>query len=299
MAAVLCLAVQILTGVLLVVYYRPSVSAAYYSVTIVNDEVRLGWIMRSLHAWSGNLLILFALLHLARTYVTRAYHSRTLAWVTGNLSLVVLLGFGFTGTLLPWDQHAYWSLEGSRQTIAAIPLIGGTLLSLFWGGWELGEEVLLRFYAFHVGVLPWIGAVLLSVHGVAVWRGGFGAALRPRLTMTDTFPVLAAVCSLFALGGLVSLALLFPAQLLGPADPIVPLADAPPQWYLLPARQLLRHLPHAIASLTVVALFVLVIAVPWLDRAEQPSRRAQVVRWLGGGAAVLGWLGLLIAQLMG
>jgi quinol-cytochrome oxidoreductase complex cytochrome b subunit len=299
MAAVLCLAVQILTGVLLVVYYRPSVTAAYYSVTIINDEVRLGWVMRSLHAWSGNLLILFTLLHLVRTYVTRAYHSRALAWVTGNLSLVVLLGFGFTGTLLPWDQHAYWSLDGSRQTIAAIPLIGGTLLSLFWGGWELGEEVLLRFYAFHVGVLPWIGAVLLSVHAVAVWRGGFGVALRPRLTMTDTFPVLAAVCGLFALGGLVSLALLFPAQLLGPADPITPLADAPPQWYLLPARQLLRHLPHGAASLTVVVLFILVITVPWLDRAEHPSRGAQIIRWLGGSAAVIGWLGLLIAQLMG
>lgn len=297
-AAVLCLAVQILTGILLVVYYRPSVAAAYFSVTVINDEVRLGWMMRSLHTWSGSLLMLFSLLHLVRTYFARAYHTHALTWVTGVLTLVILLAFGFTGTLLPWDQHAYWSLDASRETIAAIPSIGSTLLSLFWGGWELGEEVLLRFYAFHVGLLPWIGAILLSVHLVAAWRGDLGATPRARLVATDTFSVDTAVFGLLALGALVSLALLFPAPLLGPADPVTPLADAPPQWYLLPARQLLRHLPRGAASLTVVVLFILVIAVPWLDRAERPSRRAQVVRWLAGIAAVAAWLGLLVRERM-
>jgi quinol-cytochrome oxidoreductase complex cytochrome b subunit len=288
--------IQILSGILLVVYYRPSVAAAYFSVTVINDEVRLGWVMRSLHAWSGNLLMLFSLLHLLRAYFARAYHTHALAWVTGVLTLVVLLGFGFTGTLLPWDQHAYWSLDASRQTINAIPFIGSTLLSLFWGGWELGEEVLLRFYAFHVGLLPWIGAVLLSIHLVAAWRGELGPTLRARLVATDTLIVDTAVGGLLALGGLVSLAFLFPAQLLGPADPVTPLTVAPPQWYLLPARQLLRHLPHGVASLAVAALFALVIAVPWLDRAERPSRPAQVVRWLLGIAAVVAWVTLLFRE---
>jgi quinol-cytochrome oxidoreductase complex cytochrome b subunit len=296
--AVLSLAVQILTGILLVVYYRPSVGAAYHSVTVINDEVRLGWVMRSLHTWSGSLLILFSLLHLLRTYLARAYYMHALTWVTGILTLIVLLAFGFTGTLLPWDQHAYWSLDASRETIAAIPFIGSTLLNFFWGGWELGEEVLLRFYALHVGVLPWIGAILLSIHLVAAWRGGLSAVLRDRLVASDTFAVESVVFGLLAVGGLVSLALLFPPPLLGPADPVTPIPDAAPQWYFLPARQLLRYLPHLGASLTVLGLFALLIAVPWLDRAETPSRYAQVVRWLVGSAAVVAWLALLVRQIM-
>jgi quinol-cytochrome oxidoreductase complex cytochrome b subunit len=295
-AALACFVLQIVTGLLLALYYRPSAAAAYPSVAVINDEVRLGWVIRSLHAWASELLILLSLLHLIRVYFARAYDGRRGAsWASGILAFIIVLAFGFTGTLLPWDQYAYWSIDSSRETIAAIPFLGGTLLNLFWGGWELGEEVLLRFYAFHVAILPWLGAGLLWIHLGSVARSAGGATLSQRLSRSVTATELT-VLALMILGLILSLAMLFPRPLLAPADPLAPLPGVQPRWYFLPARQLLRHLPGGTAALTVVALFVLLLAVPLLDRGAAPSRSAQAVRWTLGVSAVVAWLLLALRQ---
>jgi cytochrome b6 len=290
-AALFCFALLVLTGLLLAVYYRPSAGAAYQSVAVINDEVRFGWVIRALHVWSADLLILLILLHLVRVYFARLYEGRrAVSWASGILAFVVVLGLGFTGTLLPWDQYAYWSVDSSRETIAGIPFLGGTLLNLFWGGWDLGEEVLLRFYAFHAGILPWLCLVLLGLHLAAVRRTTSGATLLERLLQGARSPLELASIAMLAFGLLLSLALLFPPQLLAPADPLAALAGVEPRWYFAPARQLLRHLSGGVASLTVFALFALLLAVPIIDRGAEASRLARAARWTLGTSAIAAWL---------
>ena len=290
--------VQIATGIPLLIYYRPSSEAAFASLGIIMDEVRLGWLVRSVHSWSANLLILCGLLHLVNVYFRRSYvvPKRT-AWVTGILLFIVILGFGLTGTLLQWDQYAYWEIDAARETIVSIPFVGGPLLELFWGGWDIGQEVLLRFYAFHIGILPWLALVWLAIHLTLVWRARRAeATATPRPAASPVAALDLFIGMLLISGGLLTLAILFPPELGAPADPMVPLVHVQPRWYLLPARQLLRHLSGGIASLVVLGLFALVVSVPFVDRSASTSPMARALRWLFGIAAVAAWLFLALRQ---
>lgn len=296
--AVFFLGLQVVTGILLLVYYRPTEGAAYASMGILLDEVRLGWLVRGIHWWSSQLLIATGLLHLVQVYFTRAYQPpRRAHWVTGILLFVVVLAFGFTGTLLPWDQYAYWEVDAALRSVGGVPLIGSTLLNVFWGGWELGEEVLMRFYAFHVGILPWLAAVCVAVHIVLVWRTGLRPAVALQTTTLREAAVGLAIVTLLATGVLVSLATLAAPPLEPPADPLSPLPAVQPRWYFLPARQLLRHLPGGAAAGVVALVFLLLLCVPFLDRAAVESGRGRTIRWLLGMAAVAAWVGLALRQL--
>lgn len=300
--ALLLFAFQVVTGLLLMVYYRPSVQAAHYSIGVLSDEVRLGRLVRALHFWSAELLILFGLLHMVGIYFTRRYRPPwSISWMVRILLLVVLLALGFTGTLLPWDQYAYWEVDAARETIGNVPLVGPLFLNLLWGGWELGEEVLLRFYALHVGILPVIALALLSVHLLVVGYGALSApsasAERARASrpLGDLLLELAIV-GLLAFGALLSLAVVFPPVLLEPADPLAPLAHVQPRWYFLPARRLLRSLPPGTGALVLITLFCALLAVPLLDRRAIEPRWGTVVRW-GLGLAVVGvWICLALQQ---
>jgi len=295
---------ELVTGLLLMVYYRPSIAAAHHSMGVITDEVRLGWLVRSWHRWSSDLLVLFGLLHLIQVYFRRAFRASSGgSWLTGIFLLVVILAFAFTGTLLPWDQYAYWSIDSSRQTIVGIPLLGSTLLSLFWGGWDIGEEVLLRFYAFHVGILPWMALACLTPHLIFVWRSGLYLGERPddgqytpatRELREVALDLLIAVMLLVGL--ILSIATVFPPPLLARADALTPLLQVQPRWYLLAARQLLRGVAPGRAVLIVIVLFALLCAVPLLDRAKEsePTWR-KLIRWALGASAVATWL-LLAAQ---
>ena len=293
---------QGVTGILLLVYYRPSVDAAYHSIGVINDEVNLGWLVRSLHVWGSDLLILCGLLHLLRVYFARAYRApRRFGWVFGMLLMVVVLAFGFTGGLLPWDQFAYWSVDAAKDTIAAIPVVGSSLLNVFWGGWDLGEEVLLRFYAFHVAILPWIaigclaGHLILSLRADGTPAADAPPALASRVTVADG-ALDALALSLLVGGLLLTVAVVYPQPLLAPADPLSPLPHVQPRWYLLPARWLLRHLPGTAGAVVVATLFIVLLAVPFIDRKPHESAAGGVIRWSLGIVAVAAWLFMALMQ---
>jgi quinol-cytochrome oxidoreductase complex cytochrome b subunit len=270
---------EITTGILLMIYYRPSAGEAYYSVGIIMDEVRLGWLIRSVHRWGSDLLILLSFLHLIRVYFSRAYQApRQLNWTVGIVLLIVVGAFGFTGTLLTWDQYAYWSTDSARQIISGVSVLGNVLLSLIWGGWEIGEEVLLRFYAFHVGVLPWAVVLLLFLHVLLVWRFGIREPAQfrrgPRLPPVPFFPdfVINLLIAVLLIGGLLlSVAVFFPPPLLEQADPLSPFSGTRPRWYLLPVRELIESLSGGAAAVSIVVLLGLLFLVPVVDRRpDQP-----------------------------
>lgn len=160
--------IQAVTGTLLSLYYKGTPEAAYKSVQYLTSDVAFGWLIRSVHHWGANLMILFVALHLLRVFFQAAFkYPRELVWVFGCLLFMVTLGFGFTGYLLPWDQIAYWAITIGTNMAGYAPLFNTPSKLLLLGGIEVGQNTLLRFYVLHIMVFPLVAAIFLAVH---FWR---------------------------------------------------------------------------------------------------------------------------------
>jgi quinol-cytochrome oxidoreductase complex cytochrome b subunit len=164
---------QGITGILLAIYYHPTPEAAYDSILFIMNEVNFGWLIRSIHAWGANLMIVFCVLHLLRVALQGAYRApREMTWLVGIALLGVTMFFGFSGYLLPWDERAYWATTVGTQIAGAVPLIGGFIQDFMRGGPDLGALTLSRFFDIHVLILPvsLIGA--LGIHILFIHQQG-------------------------------------------------------------------------------------------------------------------------------
>jgi quinol-cytochrome oxidoreductase complex cytochrome b subunit len=169
---------QLATGVLLLMYYRPTTAEAYKSVVDITNHVPYGWLVRGIHRWGANLMIVTVLLHMMRVFFTAAYRSpREVTWVNGTLLLVFTLAFGFTGYLLPWHQLSYWATTAGTDTFSAVPLIGETIRYFVRGGNAIGQLALTRFFAFHVVILPGLMLLFLVLHFLMIRRQGISEPL--------------------------------------------------------------------------------------------------------------------------
>jgi quinol-cytochrome oxidoreductase complex cytochrome b subunit len=169
---------QVLTGLLLSLYYTPSDGDAYRSIQRLQLEVPLGRLLRSVHHWSANLMVVTIVLHMLRVFVTGAYKNpRELNWVAGSLLFVLTLGFGFTGYLLPWDQKAYWATVVGTNMLRSVPFLGPSLASVLRGGIDVTGQTLLRFYSMHILWLPMFTAFFLWVHFHVIRRLGVSGGM--------------------------------------------------------------------------------------------------------------------------
>ncbi len=170
--------IQGVTGILLSLYYKPTPEQAYESILFIMNNVRFGWLIRSIHSWSASLMIAFCVAHMLRVFITGSYKNpRELNWVAGTLLLLLTLAFGFTGYLLPWDQKALWGSTVGSEILGVVPLIGDALLGLLRGGAEITGLTLTRFYGLHMLVLPVLVFVFLAVHFVIIRRQGISGPL--------------------------------------------------------------------------------------------------------------------------
>src|SRR4029079_11001402 len=171
--------VQIVSGILLLLYYRPSASEAYESVQFIVTQVEFGWLIRNIHSWSANLLILAAFAHLFSVFFLKAYRKpRELTWISGALLLFLMLGFGFSGYLLPGNELAFFATKVGAGIAGAVPLIGRPLLRFLRGGDDVTGATLSRFYALHVAILPATATILLGLHLLFVQRQGMSVPIK-------------------------------------------------------------------------------------------------------------------------
>ncbi len=179
-SATLFLAVlQIVTGILLTIYYVPTPDHAYDSVQFITTQVPAGWFIRGLHHYGASAMVILTVLHMIRVIVYGAYKfPREVTWFTGIGLLLVVVGFGFTGYLLPWDQKAFWATTVGTRIPATTPLIGDTILRIMRGGSDLSAVTLARFFGVHVWVLPAALLILLGIHIYLVIRIGISAVPR-------------------------------------------------------------------------------------------------------------------------
>jgi len=166
-----------ITGILLMFYYVPSVERAYSYITILQTDVPFGQMLRNLHRWGAHLMVIAAVLHMARVFYTGAYKPpREFNWVVGVVLLLLTLAASFTGYLLPWDQLAFWAITVGTSVASYAPVAGNILKFILLGGPEVGQESLTRFYSLHVMIVP---AAILLITSLHMWRvrkdGGLAA----------------------------------------------------------------------------------------------------------------------------
>ncbi len=319
--------IQIVTGVVLATYYAPSPDHAYDSIRYIDQQVASGWLVRGIHHWGASAMVVLVIAHMIRVFSVGAYkYPREINWLLGIGLFGLVLGFSFTGYLLPWDQKAYWATAVGTNIAGTTPWIGEQLVALLRGGAELGAATLTRFYAFHVLWLPLLLGGLVLLHLVLVIRQGIAAlpaALEqgaPPRTTDPAYPTYYraayaasesgrvrfwpdivgkdGLVSLGVVSAIVLLALAFGAPLEPPADPTDTVYVPRPEWYFLPIFQLLKLVPGSMESLVAVgvptALLIVLLALPFLDRRSgrnllhRPVAATGLVFLLGSSGLLLG-----------
>ena len=291
--------VQVISGILLLFYYRPSAEEAYESVQFLMAEVEFGWLIRSIHAWSANLMIFALFVHLFSVLLLKAYRPpREVTWFSGVALLAIALGFGFTGYLLPWNELAYFATKVGTEITGAIPVLGRFLVRLLRGGDEVTGATLTRFYGIHVAVLPALVTLLLGLHLYLVQKHGMsvppdverrGGATRS-IPFVPNFLLRDIVGWLCALAVLAALAAFLPAELGRKADPFAPApVGIKPEWYFMFMFQTLKYLPSHILGLEGEIVGVLgfglgglaLLLIPFLDRRVARGKPSPMFTWIG------------------
>ncbi|MBV6450746.1 MAG: Menaquinol-cytochrome c reductase cytochrome b subunit [Anaerolineales bacterium] len=172
-ASLFLFVILVTTGIFLTVYYTPSPDHAYDSVQYIMEEVSFGWLIRGIHHWAATLMVIVVFIHMLRVFVTASFkYPRELTWLLGVGLLLVTLGMGFTGYLLPWNQRAYWATVVGTQIAGTVPFIGEFILKVLRGGPELSALTLQRFFSAHIWILPVTLAALIGFHVFLVMRHG-------------------------------------------------------------------------------------------------------------------------------
>ncbi len=301
--------IQVCTGILLLLYYRPSSDEAFDSVQHIMTQVEFGWLVRSIHSWAANLMVFTAFAHMFSVLFLRAYRKpRELTWVSGMALLLLVLAFGFSGYLLPWNTLAFFATKVGTDMVAQVPLVGGWLKVFLRGGEEVTGATLTRFFGFHVAVLPGIATLLLLAHLLLVQKFGISVppalerewqSLPPEKREMKFFPnfMLRELMAWYvALGVLGALAALAPWELGTEADPFAPApAGIQPEWYFMFMFQTLKLLPAKLWILEGEQVGVIVFGVaavlwtllPFFDRDTEGRRQ----RWITGiGFFVLAYM---------
>ncbi|HVA64480.1 MAG TPA: cytochrome b N-terminal domain-containing protein [Terriglobales bacterium] len=279
---------QIVTGLCLALYYVPSAESAHVSVAYITKQVAAGAFLRSLHSYGASAMIVVLALHFLQTFLYGSYKGRReLLWISGATTALLVLGMGFTGYLLPWDQKAYFATAVGTNVIGEVPWIGAWLTRLLRGGDTLGTLTLSRFYVAHVFLIPGAMFLLIGIH-VALFRKAGPAGpmqedpLEPKLPRESFYPrqVLMDMGFAFLLIAALGVLAYFHPVALGPvANPAEAHFLPRPEWYYLPLFEWLKFWEGPSAALAIVGapglLALLFFLLPFLDRGleRRPWRR--------------------------
>ena len=287
--ATFLLILQAVTGAFLALYYSPSPDHAYDAVNYISQEVPFGGFVRGLHHWGSSALVILVFLHLLRVVLYGSYKApRELTWIVGVILFLVVLGFGFTGYLLPWDQKAYWATMVGVEIAGTVPLVGNFVANILRGGEEVGAVTLTRFYTLHTIWLPWLVFMLVGLHLLFVRY--FGSAGLPQNRPEEMqggkpfypdqlFEDAVAILVLFIV--LAAAAIFVPVPLEELADPTDASYDPRPEWYFLFLFQLLKYFEGPLEVIGTVVLptvaIVLLLLLPFLDKRERVPLRKRPV----------------------
>ena len=296
--------VQIFTGILLLVYYRPG-SEAFESVRQITYVMHFGWLIRSAHSWCANLFMFSILVHMFSVYFMKAYRKpREVGWLTGIALLFFAAMFGFSGYLLPMDELSYYATKVGLQIPASIPFMGAFTTTILRGGPEVSDFTVQRFFALHVVILPLLFIPLLGLHLFLVQKHGNAVppseeakplAARKSIPFFPNFFQKDLAMWLISLNVLALLASIFPWDLGRQADSLVPApAGIHPEWYFMAPFHMLKilgnWLPGATGEVVGILLFTTGLAIwvviPFYDGENKTGTRGRNAHYFGLFAVV-------------
>jgi cytochrome b6 len=296
--------IQIITGGLLLLYYKPTMETAYESVSFITKYLPFGSFLRSLHSWCSNFIIAIAFIHMLSTFFLKSYRpSREFVWISGTILMFILLTFGFSGYLLPWNMLSLFATGVGTQIAGSMPVIGKYLLLFLRGGEYISGDTLTRFFALHVIILPLILLAFIAIHvsliqyhGMSVPPSVESSPVRKKdIPFYPDFLLYDLVNGLFVFSGLVILALFLPKELGVKADLLAPApAGIKPEWYFLFMFETLKLIPGRVLFLEGKQLGVMIFAlgavflicVPFLDRWSANNKRNPLFTSIGFGILI-------------
>jgi quinol-cytochrome oxidoreductase complex cytochrome b subunit len=246
--------VQVITGLLLLVYYQPGLETSYKSIQFITDKVEFGWLIRSIHSWAANLMVASLFVHMFSAFFMKAYRApREITWLTGFVLFVITLGLGFSGYLLPWDELSYFATKVGLGILQATPVVGPFMADLLRGGDAVGGPTIGRFFELHIILLPAALIAVLGLHLLMVQVHGMSkpyvyankpAKYRKSIPFFSEFLYHDVIIWSVMLGVIVLIAAVFPWGLGPEADPFKPAPDGiKPEWYFMFMFQILKFLP--------------------------------------------------------
>lgn len=289
--------IQVITGVLLMLYYTPTIDGAHESIRFIMSEVKFGWLIRSVHSWTANILIGAIFIHMFSAFFMKAYRPpRELTWVTGFFLLLIFFAFGFSGYLLPWNELSFFATKVGTDIIGTIPIAGKAIKNFILGGSEISGASLSRFFWFHVAVLPLITIVFLGLHIILVQLHGISHLIGlPRKDIKEIpffpdFIIKDAIGWLLILGLVGILCVFFPWEIGPEADPFAPTPiGIKPEWYFTFMFTTLKVIPSHVAFLEgeLLAIFGFILGgiiwmlVPFLDRRASREKKSPGFTFIG------------------
>jgi ubiquinol-cytochrome c reductase cytochrome b subunit len=285
-ALALVFALELVTGLLLMTVYAPSTTTAWASVHYISNRLAAGWIVRGLHHFASQAMVVLLAAHLLQVAIFGAYkRPREMNWFLGLALLAVTLGLAVTGHLLPWDQKGYWARRVETNIAGSMPGMGAWVQQLIQGGPEFGSLTLTRFYALHVGLLPLAFIALVVAHVALFRRHGVTPGANADLNKVDLFYPRQLWKDLALVLVVVSVMFYFVVRAHGaPLDaPADPAGDYParPEWFLLPLFQLLNYMrgPAEIIAAAVVPVVAggYLVLLPFFDKAKTTALGGRIV----------------------
>ncbi len=291
--------IQIATGIMLLLYYTPSIEAAHESVQFIMSQVKFGWLIRSVHSWTANILIGILFVHMFSTFFLKAYRKpRELTWITGFFLLIIFMAFGFSGYLLPWNELSYFATRVGTDIAGSLPLIGPWLKTVILGGPTVSQATLSRFFWFHVALLPMAAFFLMGIHVLLVQTLGMSIPIKIKDKKHKEISFFPDFIYKDALGWTLILVLIgvicvfLPWEIGKKADPFTatPLGIKP-EWYftfmfttlkIVPARVLFIEGEQLVIFGLMIGALIWLLA-PYLDRKAARDQRSPMFTWFGIG----------------
>lgn len=289
--------IQVITGILLLLYYKPTIDAAYESVQTIMSQVKFGWLIRSVHSWTANILIGVIFVHMFSTFFLKAYRPpRELTWITGFFLLVLFMAFGFSGYLLPWNELSFFATRVGTDIAGSIPFIGGPLKTFILGGPEVSGATISRFFWLHIAILPFFALIIMGAHILLVQVLGMSKPIgipEGKIKEVPFFPNFLLKDSLGWMLVLVLIGILcvfFPWELGKKADifAATPMGIKP-EWYFTFMFTTLKIVPAhvlfiegemlAILGFMIGGLFWML--VPLFDKKAASGKRSPLYTWIG------------------
>lgn len=297
--SLLAFIVQVFTGILLMVYYRPG-PEAYESVRQITYQMHFGWLIRSAHNWSASIFLLSVFIHMFTVFFMKAYRApREIGWWSGILLLMFGLLFGFSGYLLPMDELSFFATKVGLEIPNSVPGIGPIIANILRGGLEVNEFTIQRFFAMHTVILPLLFLPLLAVHLWLVQKHGNALpeteeakpeTERKTIPFFPNFFAQDMAMWLITLNVIAVFAAMFPVQLGQPADALKPAPEGiHPEWYFMSQFQTLKFMGRIFPGyagealgMTIFTLgLVLWILIPLYDVKSKGGKRGRNATYFG------------------